>query len=71
MLIHQLSGSDSGKYYELQDQMTNMRILMSTINKIYLNKTKLNNDTLAALLQKDLWLDAETCLSYGLVDEII
>ena len=26
MLIHQLSGSDTGKFYELQDQMTNMNI---------------------------------------------
>ena len=71
MLIHQLSGADSGKFYELQDQMTNMQILMSTINKTYLNKTKIDQETLLKLLQKDLWLDAETCLSYGLVDEII
>ena len=39
MLIHQLSGADSGKFYELQDQMSNMQILMNKINKIYLNKT--------------------------------
>jgi ATP-dependent Clp endopeptidase proteolytic subunit ClpP len=71
MLIHQLSGADSGKFYELQDQMSNMQILMNTINKIYLNKTKIDQETLLKLLQKDLWLDAETCKSYGLVDEII
>jgi len=71
MLIHQLSGADSGKFYELQDQMSNMQILMNTINKIYLNKTKIDQDTLLKLLQKDLWLDAKTCLAYGLVDEII
>ena len=71
MLIHQLSGADSGKFYELQDQMSNMQILMNTINKIYLNKTKIDQETLIKLLQKDLWLDAKTCLAYGLVDEII
>ena len=71
MLIHQLSGADSGKFYELQDQMSNMQILMNKINKIYLNKTKIDQDTLLKLLQKDLWLDAKTCLAYGLVDEII
>ena len=71
MLIHQLSGADSGKFYELQDQMSNMQILMNTINKIYLNKTKIDQETLLKLLQKDLWLDAKTCLAYGLVDEII
>ena len=62
---------DSGKFYELQDQMSNMQILMNTINKIYLNKTKIDQETLIKLLQKDLWLDAKTCLAYGLVDEII
>ena len=71
ILIHQLSGSESGKYNEMQDQMTNMRILMSIIRKIYLEYTKLDEGTLNALLQKDLWLDSKTCLTYGLVDEII
>ena len=71
ILIHQLSGSESGKYNEMQDQMTNMRILMSIIRKIYLEYTKLDENTLNALLQKDLWLESKTCLAYGLVDEII
>ena len=71
MLIHQLSGADSGKYEELQDQMNNMSILMSMIVHIYLQETKINKNTLQDLLKKDLWLDAETCLKYGLVDEII
>lgn len=71
MLIHQLSGTDSGKYNELQDQMTNMGVLMNIIGNIYLNHTKLKSAHLNYLLQKDLWLDAETCLGFGLVDEII
>jgi ATP-dependent protease ClpP protease subunit len=71
ILIHQLSGSESGKYNEMQDQMSNMSILMSIIRKIYLEYTKLDEGTLNALLQKDLWLESKTCLAYGLVDEII
>ena len=71
MLIHQLSGTDSGKFNELQDQMSNMSILMSMILDIYLKHTKMNKETLQELLQKDLWLDSETCLKYGLVDEIL
>lgn len=71
MLIHQLSGGDAGKYYELQDQMTNMGVLMKIIGNVYVNHTKLNVNHLNYLLQKDLWLDAETCLGFGLVDEII
>jgi len=71
MLIHQLSGSDSGKFNELQDQMSNMNILMSLIVNTYLNHTKIDRKRLTQLLDKDLWLDSETCLKYGLVDEII
>ena len=37
MLIHQLSGGDAGKYYELQDQMTNMGVLMKIIGNVYIN----------------------------------
>ena len=40
MLIHQLSGADSGKYEELQDQMNNMSILMSMIVHIYLQRQR-------------------------------
>ena len=71
MLIHQLSGSDSGKFNELQDQMNNMSVLMSIIVNIYLKYTKLDKELLNDLLKKDLWLDSETCLKYGLVDEIL
>jgi ATP-dependent protease ClpP protease subunit len=71
MLVHQLSGSDSGKFDELEDQMTNMKVLMYAIKMIYLNNTNINPLQLNNLLKKDLWLNAEICLLYGLVDEII
>ena len=35
MLIHQLSGSDSGKFDELEEQLTNMKVLMTIIRNIY------------------------------------
>lgn len=71
MLIHQLSGSDSGKYDELQDQMSNMKVLMDMIENIYLNHTSIQLNELEILLKKDIWLNAETCLKFGLVDEIL
>ena len=71
MLIHQLSGSDSGKFDELEEQLTNMKVLMTIIRNTYLNNTNINPVLLNNLLKKDLWLDARTCLIYGLVDEII
>lgn len=72
MLIHQLSsGTDSGKYSEIKDQVQNMDSLMKIIIDIYRDNTKLSDEALFDLLQKDLWLNSTECLKYGLVDEII
>lgn len=71
MLIHQLSSQNGGKFNEIKDDMANLETMMRLLKKIYLQKTNLNNYQLDELLKQDLWLDSETCLKYGLVDEII
>jgi len=71
MLIHQLSGGVVGKYKEMDDEIINCKKFMKTIQKIYLKHTKLTQEELKELLNSDLWQDAEECLQYGLVDEII
>jgi ATP-dependent Clp endopeptidase proteolytic subunit ClpP len=71
MLIHQLSTMMWGKYEELKDDMKNNDLLMKTIKDIYVEHTKIPKRQLNKVLKHDLWWDAETCLKYGLVDEII
>ena len=71
MLIHQLSGSESGKFEELKDQYNNLKGLMDIIKKVYLENTKIPKDQLELLLKQDIWLDSVKCLNYGLVDKII
>ena len=71
MLIHQLSSSESGKYNELKDEMTNFDTMMNNIRNIYLDNSKLENTQLEELLSHDLWLNSNTALKYGLVDEIL
>tara|TARA_Y100000389_G_scaffold184407_1_gene202822 strand:- start:10518 stop:11222 length:705 start_codon:yes stop_codon:yes gene_type:complete len=71
MLIHQLTGASSGKFNELQNEMTNFNFFMDNVRNIYLNNTKLDKKNLEELLLSDIWLDSDTCLKYGLVDEII
>ena len=71
MLIHQISSGMWGKYEELKDDMENAESLMEAIREIYVNHTKIPKKTLNQLLKRDLWFDADTCLKYGLVDEII
>jgi len=71
MLIHQLSSGMWGKYEELKDDMKNNNLLMKTIKDIYQKHTKIPKTKLNQILKHDLWLDAKTCLRYGLVDDII
>ena len=44
---------------------------MKKIKEIYEKHTKIPKNKLDDILKHDLWWDAETCLQYGLVDEII
>ena len=71
MLIHQLSSGMWGTYRQLTDDMENCDVLMERIRDIYRRHTKIPKKQLEEILKHDLWWDAETCLKYGLVDEII
>lgn len=71
MLIHQLSSNFWGKYSEFQDAKQNLDLMMDTIKNVYKKYTKVPVRKLNEILKHDLMWDAETCLKYGLVDEII
>ncbi len=71
MLIHQLSSVHWGKFEELKDDMKNSENLMNRIKQIYRDKTKIPEKELDEILKHDLWLDAEKCLEWGLVDEVV
>jgi ATP-dependent protease ClpP protease subunit len=71
MLIHQLSSGMWGKYQDMQDKMENCDRFMKMIIDTYEKHTKIPKKELDKILKHDLWWDAETCLKYGLVDEII
>ena len=71
MLIHQLSGVAKGKFAELKTEVNNLNFFMTYVKDIYLKNTNLSEKTLDELLETDIWLNATTCLQYGLVDEII
>ena len=71
MLVHQLQSVMWGKYQEFEDEMENLKRLMKMIKDIYKEYTRLPMKNLDEILKHDLWFDAETCLKYGLVDEIL
>ena len=71
MLIHQLSGGMWGKFESMKDDMQNCNLFMDKINEIYMQYTKIPKNVLKDILKRDIYMDAKTCLKYGLVDKII
>ena len=71
MLIHQISSGLWGKYEELKDDMENCDLFMSIIKDIYDEHTKIPKKKLREILKHDLMWDAQTCLDYGMIDEIV
>ena len=55
----------------MQDDMENSEMLMKKIKRIYEEHTKIPKKEMDNILKHDLWWEAEKCLEYGLVDEII
>lgn len=70
MLIHQLSSGFWGKMNEIEDEYKNLEDLMRKIKEIYKEHSTIPKKQLNELLKHDLWMDADKCLKYGLVDEI-
>lgn len=72
MLIHQLSSMMvEGTHEQFKDEFENQNRLMNRIKSLYKAKAKMSDEVLEDLLKHDLWLDADKCLEYGLVDEIL
>ena len=70
MLIHQLSSGTWGKMSELEDEMENLKELMTAIRKIYKESTNIPDGEINEILKHDLWWNPQICLQKGLVDEI-
>ena len=71
MLIHQLSTQFWGTYSNFEDEKQNLDLMMNTIKNVYKKYTKVPMKKIDEILKHDLMWDAETCLKYGLIDEII
>lgn len=71
VLIHQIRTFFSGKHDELKDEMYNSDKFMKILKDVYGKYTKMPMDLLEQIISRDIWLDADECLKYGIVDEII
>lgn len=71
MLIHQLAGGHAGQWENLKDDYKNSAMMMNQIYEIYEKFSNIKLSKIKTMLKHDLYLTAEKCLEYGLVDEII
>ncbi len=71
MLIHQISSAMWGTYEEFKDEMNLLDMLMETITKFYMCNSKMKENKIKKLLQRDSWFDAKECIKLGLADEIL
>jgi len=71
MLVHQLSTQFWGTYSNFEDEKQNLDLMMKNIKNIYKEYTKIPMKKLNEILKHDLLWDANTCLEYGMIDEII
>jgi len=70
MLIHQLSSKMWGKMSEIEDEYKHLNELMKQIKRLYGEYTKISKKELTELLKHDIWLNPQTCIKYGLVDDV-
>jgi len=71
LLIHQMSSEFYGKYCEFEDEIYNVTNMMEMLRNFYREYTKLPEKKLEEILKRDIWMRADECLKYGIIDEII
>ncbi|GIL12900.1 MAG: hypothetical protein BroJett038_16200 [Chloroflexota bacterium] len=71
MLIHQLSAFVWGTHEQFKDEMTLQQKAMDRLVEFYVSKAKVSEDELRNMLQRDFWMDAESCVKMGFADEIL
>jgi len=71
LLIHQVRSWFEGTYEDFNDEKQNMDLIMKIVKDIYLKHTKFKEEELDELLKRDIYLNADDAIRYGLADEII
>jgi ATP-dependent protease ClpP protease subunit len=59
-----------GKFEDFKDQMANLSQFMDRFRDIYMHETQIPERDLKKLLKRDVYMDAERCLDWMVVDSI-
>lgn len=70
MLIHQLSTMVWGTHEQFKDEMELQKKAMEKLVAFYASHSKVTEKQIRRMLTRDFWVDAETCIEKGFVDEV-
>ncbi len=71
VLIHQITTNGFwGKYEELKDEMKSCDKFMDMVIKTYQEKTTIPQKQFKKIMKRDMYLDAQECIKYNVVDSI-
>lgn len=71
IMIHNASGAFSGDYNAMNKGSEILQNVNKAISNAYMLKTKLKNDELLQMMNKETWLTPQEALDKGFVDEIM
>lgn len=70
LMIHNVSGSFSGDYHEMEKASEILQGLNKSIVQAYANKTGLSEQELLEMCDKETWLTAQEAVEKGFIDRI-
>jgi ATP-dependent protease ClpP protease subunit len=70
-MIHQLNMDGTwGKFEDFKDQLANLQQFMDRFREIYTKETEIPAEKLEDILKRDVYMNADQCLEWGIVDDI-
>jgi ATP-dependent Clp endopeptidase proteolytic subunit ClpP len=71
LMIHQVSSAnDASKHSDIKDEMRHLDGLMQQMKKIYLERTGISHKRLRNMMRRDIYINVDQCLKYGIIDSI-
>jgi ATP-dependent Clp endopeptidase proteolytic subunit ClpP len=71
IMIHQLNMDGTwGKFEDFKDQLANLQQFMDRFREIYIKETDIPEEKLEDILKRDVYMNADQCLEWGIVDNI-
>ena len=71
VLIHQIRSAFWGKYEEFKDEKETLDKLMEKLRNLYSSKTNLPRKVLSEMFQRDIYINAEECIKWGVAHSIV